>query len=331
MKDLSALESSLTKLGYNGSLIAAFEASLNEIETSIRAKCARLAPDLVGQDRAEATWAIEKKVRESFRWQRFLSRGILKKHATEFVQAVAKSTLPFVQYECARVADRKDSFARRIFLTSLCDNRTRMQLQEFRLSRAYFFGTLIREGRNTDGSLRMYPCMLKNSCGRICNNFCDPFGHHCFVCKITTKTADHNMCRDILSTMGNAFGFVTSKEVVVAPWFKKPDVEFLDASGELLTIYLDVTLPALHQEAITSREEIYENARQLKAKSYPRKDSAGRLLNESFCLPFILTSMGGLCEEGHDFLRLCKNAIKEPPCICWTFLSHSMRSGLQSE
>ena len=60
------------------------------------------------------------------------------------------------------------------------------------------------------------------------------------------------MCRDILSTMGNAFGFVTSKEVVVAPWFKKPDVELFDASGKLLTIYLDVTLPALHQEAVTS-------------------------------------------------------------------------------
>ena len=110
--------------------------------------------------------------------------------------------------------------------------------------------------------------------------------------------------------MGNAFGFVTSKEVVVAPWFKKPDVEFCDATGELLTIYLDVTLPALHQEAITSREEIYENARKLKAKAYPRKDAAGRLLNESFCLPFILTSMGGLCEEGHEFLRLCKKRNK---------------------
>jgi hypothetical protein len=33
--------------------------------------------------------------------------------------------------------------------------------------------------------------------------------------------------------MGNAFGFVTSKEVVVAPWFKKPDVEYFDAIGEL--------------------------------------------------------------------------------------------------
>lgn len=71
----------------------------------------------------------------------------------------------------------------------------------------------------------------------------------------------------------------------------------MDASGELLTIYLDVTLPALHalhKEAITSRDEVYENARQLKAKAYPRKDAAGRLLNESFCLPFILTSMDGL-------------------------------------
>ena len=77
-----------------------------------------------------------------------------------------------------------------------------------------------------------------------------------------------------------------------------------------MTIYLDVTLPALHQEAITSREEIYEKARKLKAAAYPRKDSAGRLLNESFCLPFILTSMGGLCEEGHEFLRLCKKRNK---------------------
>ena len=84
----------------------------------------------------------------------------------------------------------------------------------------------------------------------------------------------------------------------------------VDPSGELLTIYLDVTLPALHQEAIVSREQVYESARKAKAEAYPRKDSAGRLLNESFCVPFILTSMGGLCREGHDFLRLCKKRNK---------------------
>jgi hypothetical protein len=55
-----------------------------------------------------------------------------------------------------------------------------------------------------------------------------------------------------------------------------------------LTIYRDVILPALHEEAITSRKNVYENARQLKAKAYPRKDSAGRLQNENFVFPSFL-------------------------------------------
>ena len=97
---------------------------------------------------------------------------------------------------------------------------------------------------------------------------------------------------------------------MVAPWFKKPDVELLDPSGELLTIYLDVTLPALHQEANTCRDEVYKAARKAKEATYPRKDASGRLLNESFCIPFILTNMGGLCQEGHDFLRICKKRNK---------------------
>ena len=86
----------------------------------------------------------------------------------------------------------------------------------------------------------------------------------------------------------------------------KPDVELVDPTGELLTINLDVTLPALHQEAIKSRTEVFKRARAVKNKSYPRKDEHGRLLTESPWLPFILTSMGGLCEEGHEFLRVCR-------------------------
>jgi hypothetical protein len=218
--------------------------------------------------------------------------------------------LPFVSYELARIPDRKDPFARRIFLTTLSENRLRMHLEDFRLSRAYFFGILIRSGQNTGGSLRFYPCLLSNQQDVLCRHPCDPFGHHSFVCKTATKTADHNLARDILATMGNAFGFVASKEVVVAPWFKKPDVELVDSSGELLTIYLDVTLPALHQEAIDSREKVYSSAREAKAAAYPRKDASGRLISENFCVPFILTSMGGLCQEGHDFLRLFKNRNK---------------------
>ena len=121
---------------------AAYEACQSHIEAGIRERCAHLAPDVIGQDRAEATWEIEKAARENFRWQRFLSKGKLKQHASDFVQAVAKSRLPFVQYEVAIIADRKDPFARRILLTSFRDNRTRMHLQKFRLSRAYFLERL---------------------------------------------------------------------------------------------------------------------------------------------------------------------------------------------
>ena len=87
--------------------------------------------------------------------------------------------------------------------------------------------------------------------------------------------------------MTKALGFIAHKEVVVYPWAKKPDVELLDPSGEFSTFYLDVTLPALHQEAIAHKENVFENARKLKAKEYPRKDASGRLLTESACVPFI--------------------------------------------
>ena len=164
----------------------------------------------------------------------------------------------------------------------------------------------MRNPKNEDGSLRMYPCYLTNDRGKACSKQCDPFGHHAHVCDVTNKTLDHNHCRDIVKSMGGAIGFIADKEVVVCPWEKKPDVELVDPTGELLTIYLDVTLPALHQEAIKSRIDVFNRARAVKNKSYSHKDEHGRLLTESSCLPFILTSMGGLCDEGHEFLRVCR-------------------------
>ena len=106
--------------------------------------------------------------------------------------------------------------------------------------------------------------------------------------------------------MTQAFEFITTKEVVIAPWEKKPDVEIIDPKGDFLNIYLDVTLPALFQQAAKSRKAVYDAARRAKSKAYPRKDVEGRLLNTSSCLPFILSTMGGLCAEGHQFLRICR-------------------------
>ena len=45
-------------------------------------------------------------------------------------------------------------------------------------------------------------------------------------------------------------------------------------------------------------------------RSKPRHTRAKILLAASFCVPFILTSMGGLCAEGHDFLQLCRKRNK---------------------
>ena len=59
------------------------------------------------------------------------------------------------------------------------------------------------------------------------------------------ENCDHNHARDIIESMGQAFDFISSKEVVIFPWQKKPDVELIDPRGEVLTILLDITLPAL--------------------------------------------------------------------------------------
>ena len=117
---------------------------------------------------------------------------------------------------------------------------------------------------------------------KICKNCslaCDPFGHHAFVCKCSSKTSDHNHARDIIFSMSQAFGFISHKEVVVAPWTKKPDVEIIDPSGEFLNIYLDITLPALHQNASKTQDSVYKTARTAKTKQYPHKDHQGRLIN----------------------------------------------------
>ena len=151
-----------------------------------------------------------------------------------------------------------------------------------------------------------YPCLIMNKKGQTCGLRCDPFGHGAFLCKCTSRTSDHNHARDILASMTQAFEFITTKEVVIAPWEKKPDVEIIDPKGDFLNIYLDVTLPALFQQAVKSRKAVYDAARRAKSKAYPRKDVEGRLLNTSSCLPFILSTMGGLCAEGHQFLRICR-------------------------
>ena len=126
----------------------------------------------------------------------------------------------------------------------------------------------------------MYSYYLTNDRGIACSKQCDPFGHHAHVCDVANKTLDHNHARDIVKSMGGAIGFIADKEVVVCPWEKRLDVELVDPTGELLTIYLDVTLPALHQEAIKSRTDVFKRAPTVKNRSHTHKDEHAR--NENF-------------------------------------------------
>ena len=170
---------------------------------------------------AGAVQAIQEKVRNNFKFQKFFCKGILEKHAKVFREQLAQSGLPFAKNEITRIEDREDKFARRIFTTSLCDTRCRVNLEEFRLSRAYFFGLLQRDGKDEDGNIQMYPCLITNKKGAICGQLCDPFGHGAFLCKATTRASDYNHARDIIESMGQAFDFITSKEVVIFPLAEK--------------------------------------------------------------------------------------------------------------
>ena len=80
---------------------------------------------------------------------------------------------------------------------------------------------------------------------------------------------------NIVKSMGGAIGFIADKELVVCPWEKKPDVELVDPTGELLTIYLDVTLRALHQEAIKSRTDVLKRAREGETKVIRARTNTG--------------------------------------------------------
>ena len=230
------LKTSLGKIGYDDDLLTAYNAFQETLHKEVQRRL-NLLDD--GRDPEFAIGEIIAQVKATFKWQQFFSRGILESYAKKYVQAVSNSTLFFAKDDLSRIEDRQDKFARRIFVTQLWDPRARVPLHEFRLFRAYIFGVFIRPGKDREsGGLASYPCLIMNKKGLTCGLRCDPFGHGAFLCKCTSRTSDHNHARDILTSMTQAFEFISTKEVVIAPWEKKPDVEIIDPKGEFLNIYM---------------------------------------------------------------------------------------------
>jgi len=54
--------------------------------------------------------------------------------------------------------------------------------------------------------------------------------------------------------------------------------EQVDPTGKLLTILLDVTLPALFQQSIDSRNDVYKGARKAKTKDFPSRSCINVIL-----------------------------------------------------
>ena len=137
---IQMLKDSLGKVGYDDDLLNVYNAFHEALKEEVFKQVAKKQKELGEADQLAASVieAIEKRVRDSFRWQKFLSKDILKNHAQNFVDASSKSNLPFANFELARIVDRRDPFARRIFLISLVDHRTRVIEQTFLLARAYF-------------------------------------------------------------------------------------------------------------------------------------------------------------------------------------------------
>lgn len=151
------------RIGFSNDLSKTYDAFQEALQYAISRRLARFSENAD----AAAVQHAQQEVVKKFKFQKFFCTGILLKHAKIFRERLAKSGLPFASNEITRIQDREDKFARRIFTTKLGDHRTRVSIQVFRLSRAYFFGLLQRGGRDEQGKLKMYPCLITNKKGNL--------------------------------------------------------------------------------------------------------------------------------------------------------------------
>ena len=161
-----------------------------DLENQIQSKCSKLPSDLGDIERKDAEWEIRNNVMSSLKWQRFFSGEILKKHSEKHARAVSKSKLWFKEFDEERIKDRKDPFVTKIFQTSLWEHRTRVTLEDFQLSRSYFFLSFSAKSKRRRRYI-VHVSLLPNKRPRDsvarCSKQCDPF--------VTTRTCVMSLIR----------------------------------------------------------------------------------------------------------------------------------------
>ena len=245
-----------------------------------------------------------------FHWQKFLSKGVWHRRTEEYIAAVANSDLPEIvkEIEAERFKARLDSFARRIHNVTPWEPRLKLTKQDFLDSRSFFFGVPLvppyemRNGQRTDTPTAVV-CGIVNLNDQYCGRPSDCCGHHAFVCPCTSKQVEHNAMRDALNHETKAMSFLSSKEVTVPAWRKRPDNEIVDPTGQEATAWVDVSIRALVQEKMLPLKQLMQYAVQEKRGQYPLKTSQGHRVVSGDFVPFVMTNMGSLDKAAHQFLR----------------------------
>ena len=133
--------------------------------------------------------------------------------------------------------------------------------------------------------------------------------------------------RDALNHAAKAMSFLSSKEVTVPAWRKRPDNELVDPTGQEATAWVDVSIRALVQEKMLPLKQIVQYAVQEKRGMFPLKNSQGHRVVSGDFVPFVMTNMGSLDKAAHQFLRKLQRRVGNVQIISWIFLLSSMRSG----
>ena len=109
--------------------------------------------------------------------------------------------------------------------------------------------------------------------------------------------------RDAINHETKKMGFLSSKEVTLPVWRKRPDNEVDDPTGQEATSWVDVTIRALVQEKMLTHKQLLQYTAYEKRSQFPLKNSQGHHVVSGNFVPFIMTNMGSLDKAAHQFLR----------------------------
>jgi len=153
--------------------------------------------------------------------------------------------------------------------------------------------------------------------GMSCPQACDPFGHHAFLPLYhQNQWPQSRACHYMFDEPSIRFSLELRgcrRALDEKAWCRN----HRPLRWILEYLSVDITLPAPHQGAPKS-ETISTRRQKCWGQTIPPQRPLRLLTNSSVCVPFIITSMGGLCREGHELLHFAWTKMWKRDIIWWT-------------